>query len=682
MIDRMMPKWRALWAERGAEDERQADGITWTSPHPMLHPELNDLARPCFGYGNPFPEFGMDAEMQDFSWVASAADNRVVITFAALGWASAPAMRALRIVLVYATRDPERQHYQLAEAVIRANEKREATEKERRALGEAIHEAARELAKRLGWDAEGLAKLPLWTAADVGRELGSPHPLKVEFDHARHDELVAREAAAIAKGEPGFLTRPDEDKADAVLAKLDPAQYTERVVHRRFGRVVNAETLDLAGSYQKVADLIDDWRKADRLAKNGERLAKGFREPSLYEEKLEERFVRPKGPKLPEGCAVRSPTLSPLFWALTETLWLDKVRERVREETKREQELALRRKRFPAPTLPLIFARTFGRLADPELKPVVAPGGALTRFETDGYGRVRLHVPAAARLALSEAFTVPKELGRVLVPLVAHLTRAAHERWINGEERFDYIPVRTGRDELRTLLGVDATVVDVLAALHFLQDFTVAGIPCVSSIIEPKDDSPRNGRPREGLVVQLGAPLAPHGLERVFGEAGLALPPDLRWYGPIFDPSAAPVQGQQKTFWVQRNAYTLGLGVTLIELRKSYAENGGVTLEQLLEALGDTIRAPRKTVESLLKTWRQLPPYQDSMSWNGPEAEPPVLVEVTRGSGIYRLSPQRHEGAHQLIVDAGAHAKEKAARMARAAAIEKRAQRGKPPAKP
>jgi len=667
-VDPAMPKWREHWMH--------VDGITWLSPPDgfvpelndvtwMVHPgklsaELEDLTHACFGLVRPFEWWSMNAQMHDCSWVASHADNRVVISFAALGWGSAPAMRALRIVLVYATRDPERQHYQLAEAVIRANAKpdTEPTERERRALAEAICEAARELAKRLGWDAEGLAKLRLWTAAEVGTELGFPHPFKAEFNQAHHDVLFF-------------------DLDAATRAKVTPAQFTERLVQTRFGRRVDADTLDLAGSYQKVADLLDEWCKTGKLGDIGRGLAGIYRESDLYEKNGEGMFVRPSGP----ANVTSSPTRSPLLWSLTKALWLDKVKRRVIEETKLEHELARRRERIPAPTMPLFLARTFGRLADPELN-VVAPGGALTRFETDGPGRVRLHVPAAALLAVSGALTVPKELRRVLVPLVAYLTRAAHERWINGEERFDYIPVRTGRDELRTLLGLDATGGDVIAALHFLQDFTVAGIPCVSSIIEPKDDSPRNGRPREGLVVHLGAPLAPYGLERVFEEAGLALPPDLRWYGPTFDPSAAPVQGQQKSFWIQRNAYALGLGVAVVELRKPYADNGGVTLKQLLEALGDTIRAPRTTVESLLKTWRQLPPYQGSMSWNGPEAEPPVLVEVTRGSGIYRLSPQRHEGAHQLIVSAGAHSREKAARMAKAAAIKKRAQREKPPAKP
>lgn len=662
-LDKALPEWWASWEGWEKTHGRPWAAMPATFPDPDEHPELHRLAFPEFGYrdagrafepGNPWNRLESHLHLTRKPGATALdfeGDDPGIVTATALGWGSASAMRAFRMTHAYATRDPERQHYQSAEAVIRVREDREATEKERRALAEAICEAVRELAKRLEWDADGLLKLPWWDAKSSVRALGGTRGKPTPRDPARDARLVA---AGLHVPKP--------------VSAEEHERYEQHMARWEHGRVVNAKTLNLAGSLGKVADLLEG------LGSEGKAWAESIRESP----EDTAWWAQASGPNdCPDG-----PTRSPLIWALTEALWLDKVKRRVLEETKREQELALRRKRIPAPTMPLIFARTFGRLADPELKPVVAPGGALTRFETDGPGRVRLHVPAAALLAVSGALTVPNELRRVLVPLVACLTRAVHERWINGEERFDYIPVRTGRDELRTLLGVETTAVDVLAALHFLQDFTVAGIPCVSSIIEPKDDSPRNGRPREGLVVQLGAPLAPYGLERVFDEAGLALPPDLRWYGPTFDPSAAPVQGQKKTFWTQRNAYALGLGVALVELRKPYAENGGVTLKQLLEALGDTIRAPTTTVESLLKTWRQLPPYQDSMSWNGPEAEPPVLVEVTRGSGIYRLSPQRHEGAHQLIVSAGAHSKEKAARMAKAAAIKKRAQRGKPPAKP
>ena len=312
-LDKALPDWWASWKEWEANNRPFATTFTDTprsgSPDAQEEPELHLIARDCFGFryaGRAFeppehPDNQLESHLHLTRKPGATAldfegDDPGIVTVTALGWASAPAMRALRMVHVYATRDPERQHYQLAEAVIRVAEKgREATEKERRTLSEAICEKARELAKRLGWDADGLLKLPWWDADSSVNALGGTRAKPAP----RNPMLDARLVAA-----GWHVPKP--------VSAEEHERYEQHTARWQHGRVVKAETLNLAGSLGKVADLLAEFGKA------GETRSKPFRKRA----EETELWTRPTGPSAcPEG-----PTRSPLIWALTETLWLDQVK--------------------------------------------------------------------------------------------------------------------------------------------------------------------------------------------------------------------------------------------------------------------------------------------------------------------------------------------------------------------
>ncbi len=321
-LDKALPEWWKSWKEWEAKNRPFATTFTDTprsgSPDAQKEPELHLIARDCFGFRNAgrafepgHPDNQLESHLHLTRKPGATAldfegDDPGIVTVTALGWGSAPAIRPLLMLHVYATRDPERQHYQLAEAVIRVAEKgREATEKERRALAEAICEAARELAKRLEWDADGLLKLPWWDADSSARALERPREKPAPRDPARDARLVAA----------GFhVPKP--------VSEEEHERYEQHMARWQHGRVVNEYTLNLAGSLGKVADLLEG------LGIRGQawaELIRGTPEDS-------ELWARPIGPSAcPDG-----PTRSPVFWALAETLWLDKVKPGLLAEAKRK----------------------------------------------------------------------------------------------------------------------------------------------------------------------------------------------------------------------------------------------------------------------------------------------------------------------------------------------------------
>lgn len=300
-LDVELRKWADWWKAWRKEHGRPfATTFTSATPDAQEHPELNLLARDCFGFdldaryptdpSNPTNNLESVLHLARRPGATATefeGDDPGIVAVSALRWSAAPAMQVLRLVHVYATRDPGEQHWRLAEAVIRvAEDGREATDTERKALGEAMHEAARELAKRLGWDADGLRGLPWWDMPSVAKAQG--------FTYANPD-----------------------DPHEAIAVRW------------MYGRQVDAETLGLAGSYGKVADLLEG------LGKAGKKWVRGLTSHKTA------MWARPEGPTACPG----GPTRSPVFWALTDALWRDKVGPYLRNKAKKEAEIEQRQRR-------------------------------------------------------------------------------------------------------------------------------------------------------------------------------------------------------------------------------------------------------------------------------------------------------------------------------------------------
>jgi hypothetical protein len=286
LADPDLEKWWKFWSDWRTKNRPLATTFTANppsgSPDARDEPELHLIARDCFGFrdaGRAFEPGNPDNQLESHLHLTRKpgatgldfeGDDPGIVTVTALGWASAPAMRALRLVHVYATREPDEAHHKLAERVIAECEPKalgDVSEVERRALARAICEKARELSKRLSWDANGLIKLPWWDMDLVAEALG--------FTYAN----------------PG-------DSHEAL------------VVRWQHGRRVSVTTLDLPGSLDRAATFLEG------IGENGQKVAAKFK--GATDSRL---WVRPEGPDI---CPV-GPTRSPVMWSLAVAVWFDQV---------------------------------------------------------------------------------------------------------------------------------------------------------------------------------------------------------------------------------------------------------------------------------------------------------------------------------------------------------------------
>ena len=299
--------------------------------------------------------------------------------------------------------------------------------------------------------------------------------------------------------------------------------------------------------------------------------------------------------------------------------------------------------RIPAAAMPAFLART-----------TTAAGHATSATRDTGGRLVTLRafewnfaMPAAALVDVATELGGVASAPKATAAVAAYLTIRVWERFRAGELRWDYVPMPAGRDDIRRWSGADYSEADLDAALEWLGTFRCNGHPCVASFHAEKVQQAGGGRPPKARLVHVGAPLAPMGLERVYTQAGIALPAALRWYSPVLPPDHAPLVGNRQTHERQRAAFTLALGAVLIDLREQYA-NRGIRLVDLRRPLMDSgiyHRSHASLVEDLFSAWTR-PPDQ-ALPFVGVRTGP-VLVEVDPGSGLYRLGPDYTDADRML----------------------------------
>jgi hypothetical protein len=332
---------------------------------------------------------------------------------------------------------------------------------------------------------------------------------------------------------------------------------------------------------------------------------------------------------------------------LAKVLWLDVVEPRLVAQHER-------RRLVPVPTVhPAVAMTTLMGAAATRVQR--SADGAVTFGGDDWTGTLP---PSAAVYVAESALGLDQRCGgRVIGGLVAWLARNVWERWQGAEDRFDYVPMPAGRNELRDrVLGFEVTEDEVDRALEWLMAERIGGLPVVSAVHAEEHSGERGGRPRKSRVVQVGAPLAPMGLASVFKAAGAAVPSELRFYGFVLDPLQAPLIGYRPTYARQRDAYSLFLGLHLMRRREEYADRGGVRLEQAtwraaLKQLGIYHRTHQSLADDVLEAY--LKPRGEL--W----AQGPVLVEATAGSGVYRLGPDYADQHEAILAAAGVSRKQR-----------------------
>jgi hypothetical protein len=273
-------------------------------------------------------------------------------------------------------------------------------------------------------------------------------------------------------------------------------------------------------------------------------------------------------------------------------------------------------------------------------------------FGVEG-GRRRGHLPPIALVSVGEqALRIEGDRLRVVIPLAAWLAHQAWERWQKGDARFDWIPLPSGRDALRSHLGGDVKEAELDDALAWLQDLKVGGLPCIDASPPPEDFATedrhgRGGRPEKRRIVRVGAPLAPMGLESVYRDAKMVLPPELRFFSPVLSPADAPLAGNRRTFSRQRDFYALGLGAFFVEHREEYTERGGVkitpsTWRAHLEGAGIYHRSHQSLADDVWAAY--LTPRAPGLFGK----RGAVLQETAPGSGVFRLGDDFQE--QELVI--------------------------------
>jgi hypothetical protein len=380
--------------------------------------------------------------------------------------------------------------------------------------------------------------------------------------------------------------------------------------------------------------------------------------------------VRDTTKKTPEERAARwrpmaDPLRVPLILALS--LW-EGVRLALRyadDDARREGE---RRTTVPAATI------------HPAPRIVIMGARTARRTDDGGVQMEGAYLPPVALVSVGEQ-ALSETAGKVVAPLAAHLAREAWDRWVRGVDRFDWIPLPAGRAALRAM-GVDATEAELDESIEWLMNAKVGGMPCVLPSPPPQeaddgDDAARGrGRPEKKRIIVVGAPLAPMGLEHVYRDARMKLPPELRFFSPVMDPAQTPLIGNRQTHARQRDFFALGVGGFLIEHRDEYAERGGIAIEptmwrRALQSRGLYHRSHHSLVEQMWDAYRGH--REPGLPGIGPRAA--VLVETVPGSGVYRLGPDFADQERVILNAAGASAKARQRRQ-KATAARRRTGRG------
>lgn len=312
-----------------------------------------------------------------------------------------------------------------------------------------------------------------------------------------------------------------------------------------------------------------------------------------------------------------------------------------REAVERAMDLQQRRAKVPTPSVPRIVALT------------LTAAGQADRVEQDGNEIIlsekewEFRAPAAALFAVSGALHDGRER-RLVAPLVAVLARMVWERWTDGEERFDRVPLPAGRNALVHVIGSEVDEDELDAALEWLRGFKVNGKPLVERWVEERVETA--GRHAKSRLVTVGDPLAPYGLERVYLQAGIRLPPELSWYSPVLNPALSPKVGDRRTLARRRDAFALWLPAYLIGRREEYQSEGGIRIDRQewcreLSEVGIYTRSQASLALDLLDAW-----CADPAPSLLPARRRPILWETK--PGVRRLGPD-FEDAHGMIMEAG-----------------------------
>lgn len=319
--------------------------------------------------------------------------------------------------------------------------------------------------------------------------------------------------------------------------------------------------------------------------------------------------------------------------ALAVALWHDVVKPELVELRERERKTPVAQLH---PGVVTAIIRAPGRVS------TIGDAGELV--QTDGEDWT-VTLPASAMVTLAEGALGTES---VVVGLIAYLAIEAHRRWLAGVPNHRFVPIRAGKHALSAVLGgTKITEADMCGALDWLSEFKVGQSQCVCGYWAEPQISPKGGRPSKGYVVHTGPVLAPHGLDRVFQEANVDTPPELRFWSPVMNPAEAPLRGDHRTFNRQRDAYAVGLGLYLTQRREEYSDKGGVLIEpkewrSWMNSQGIYHRSHKSLADDVLEAWTR--PRQSDLFKRGP-----VLVELEHDPGRYRLGPA-YEKQHQAIV--------------------------------
>jgi len=380
--------------------------------------------------------------------------------------------------------------------------------------------------------------------------------------------------------------------------------------------------------------------------------------------------VRDTTKKTPEERAARwRPYVDPLRvpLILAASLW-DGVQLALRyadDDARREGE---RRAKLPAATI------------HPAPRIVIMGARTARRTDDGGVQMEGAYLPPVALVSVGEQ-ALSEKAGKVVAPLAAHLAREAWDRWVRGVDRFDWIPLPTGRDALRAM-GADVTEDELDESIEWLMNAKVGGMPCVLPSPPPQEaddgeDATRGrGRPEKRRIIVVGAPLAPMGLEHVYRDARMKLPPELRFFSPVMDPAQTPLIGNRQTYARQRDFFALGIGGFLIEHRDQYAERGGIAIDpgmwrRALQSRGLYHRSHHSLVEQMWDAYRGH--REPGLPGIGPR--PAVLVETVPGSGVWKLGPDFADQERVILNAAGASAKARQRRQ-KATAARRRTRKG------
>ena len=317
----------------------------------------------------------------------------------------------------------------------------------------------------------------------------------------------------------------------------------------------------------------------------------------------------------------------------------------VREQL--EQDAATRGARFakaPAPSLHPSVRRTVQSLKTGQVER--HDDGAFWSRTTAGRQQV---VPAQALMSIT-ADVLKRKGCPVLVPLASFLVREVHAGWLENRDRFEHVIVPTGRDAIESCLGVRATEGEIEQALEMLEGIRIGNFACIVGRVR-EDAESTGGRRAKGIVVHVGDPMAPQGLEQVYQNAGQQLPKELRFYSFVLDPKAAPiVRGSYNpTRSSQRDFYTFGFGALMMAKRGEYAERGDVqiTPEMMRDSTKESgiyHRGHHSLSDEILSSYIK-PDTEGQLS-----LQSPTLIKTT--GDRYKLGPML-EAQETMLISAG-----------------------------